>query len=54
MAAARAAATAGGRWAQAEDWQAHRETLRSLYCDREITLQQIKDIMEQQYGFFAT
>ena len=54
MAAARAAAAAGGRWAQAEDWQARRETLQALYCDKEMTLPQVKDLMEQQHGFFAT
>lgn len=54
MTAANAAATAGARWPRAEDWQARRETLRSLYCDREMIFQQVKDTMERQYDFFAT
>jgi hypothetical protein len=33
------------------DWEANREKILSLYLDHSV--KQVKDIMGQQYGFFA-
>jgi hypothetical protein len=33
------------------DWEAKRETILSLYVDHSV--KQVKEIMEQKYGFFA-
>ena len=43
-----------GVWASHADWQAHRPIISYLYCDRHMTLKEVKETMERQYRFFST
>lgn len=40
------------KWATPQDWAAHKETIISLYQERE--LEEVMEIMERDYGFYST
>ncbi|KAK5627487.1 hypothetical protein RRF57_003202 [Xylaria bambusicola] len=41
-------------WAQDEGWDEHRTTIMDLYINQRKTLEEVKRIMEEKYGFRAT
>ncbi|KAI0122980.1 Clr5 domain-containing protein [Xylariales sp. AK1849] len=46
--------SSGDKWARPEDWEAHRETIKGLYWDQSLGLQEVMEIMQQNHQFFAT
>jgi hypothetical protein len=40
------------KWATPQDWAAHKQTIISLYQDRE--LEEVMEIMQQDYDFHST
>jgi hypothetical protein len=40
------------KWATPQDWAAHKQTIISLYQDRE--LEEVMEIMERNYNFYST
>ena len=50
----RSAEAASSRWASDQDFEGHRAAITKLYNSKNATLPRIMEIMESQYGFFAT
>lgn len=46
--------TSQKKWATAEDWAAHKETIIHLYSSRNLTLRHVVAIMRDKHQFFAT
>lgn len=42
------------KWATAEDWASHKDTIIRLYSNRNLTLKQVVSIMREKHQFFAT
>jgi hypothetical protein len=42
------------RYATAQDWEWYRALFTRLYCDENMTLEDVKSIMKEKYGFNAT
>jgi hypothetical protein len=37
-----------------EEWESHRETIKRLYIDENKTQNEVRQIMEAEYGFIIT
>lgn len=40
------------KWATPQDWADHKQTIISLYQDKE--LDEVMEIMEREHGFYST
>lgn len=42
------------KWASAEDWTRHKDTIIKLYAHESLTLKEVIPIMEREHDFYAT
>jgi hypothetical protein len=38
------------KWASRDEWQVHRQVISYMYSEYNMTLKEVKDAMERQYG----